>query len=172
MNLLKLIFPSLAFISLSGTANAGFFFPNLLPDVEQVGDVVGINVVNWGLGQTVPSTGSWYFVSSPVPNGVTLTLTGFDSTTDTSIVVPTPTLTSGAFSVPLPDGDVFTLELFTSLEPITMSFELSDSPNALPDPLASATPLPATLPLFAGGLGLMGYLSRRKKRNASAPAAA
>ena len=28
----------------------------------------------------------------------------------------------------------------------------------------SATPLPATLPLFAGGLGFVGYLTRRKKR--------
>ena len=31
-------------------------------------------------------------------------------------------------------------------------------------PLA-ATPLPAGLPLFAGGLGLMGWLSRRRKRS-------
>jgi hypothetical protein len=29
--------------------------------------------------------------------------------------------------------------------------------------LAAATPLPATLPLFAGGLGFVGYLSRRRK---------
>jgi hypothetical protein len=31
----------------------------------------------------------------------------------------------------------------------------------------AATPLPATLPLLAGGLGLFGFLSRRKKRSAS-----
>jgi len=30
----------------------------------------------------------------------------------------------------------------------------------------SQTPLPATLPLFAGGLGFVGYLSRRSKRKA------
>jgi hypothetical protein len=30
--------------------------------------------------------------------------------------------------------------------------------------LASATPLPATLPLFAGGLGLIGWISSRKRR--------
>jgi hypothetical protein len=29
----------------------------------------------------------------------------------------------------------------------------------------TATPLPATLPLFAGGLGLVGYLTRRRKLN-------
>jgi len=32
------------------------------------------------------------------------------------------------------------------------------------DIVTSATPLPAALPLFAGGLGLMGLLGRRKKR--------
>ena len=31
----------------------------------------------------------------------------------------------------------------------------------------AATPLPAALPLFAGGLGLMGFLARRRKRNAA-----
>jgi hypothetical protein len=34
----------------------------------------------------------------------------------------------------------------------------------------SATPLPATLPLFAGGLGLLGVFGRRKKQNAIAAA--
>jgi hypothetical protein len=39
-------------------------------------------------------------------------------------------------------------------------------------PTPQTTPLPATLPLFAGGLGFVGYLSRRKKRKAQAVAAA
>jgi hypothetical protein len=34
----------------------------------------------------------------------------------------------------------------------------------------SPTPLPAALPLFAGGLGMVGFLARRKKRNALAAA--
>ena len=38
-------------------------------------------------------------------------------------------------------------------------------------PDVSATPLPAALPLFAGGLGVMGLLGRRRKRNAQALAA-
>jgi len=36
----------------------------------------------------------------------------------------------------------------------------------------SATPLPATFPLFAGGLGIIGFLVQRRKRNAAALAAA
>ena len=50
-------------------------------------------------------------------------------------------------------------------------FELSS--NLIVDlPLPSATPLPAALPLFAGGLGLIGFLSLRRKQNGSATAAA
>jgi hypothetical protein len=32
--------------------------------------------------------------------------------------------------------------------------------------MTSTTPLPSTLPLFAGGLGFMGYLTRRRKKKA------
>jgi hypothetical protein len=38
------------------------------------------------------------------------------------------------------------------------------------DEVPAATPLPAALPLFAGGLGMVGFLARRKKRNALAAA--
>jgi len=34
----------------------------------------------------------------------------------------------------------------------------------------TATPLPATLPLFAGGLGFVGYLTRRRKKATAAAA--
>lgn len=36
------------------------------------------------------------------------------------------------------------------------------------DPPLNSTPLPAALPLFAGGLGLVGLLARRRKRKAAA----
>ena len=35
--------------------------------------------------------------------------------------------------------------------------------DGIGDAAGAATPLPATLPLFAGGLGLLGYLTRRKR---------
>ena len=38
------------------------------------------------------------------------------------------------------------------------------------DPPLSSTPLPAALPLFAGGLGLVGLLACRRKRKAAAAA--
>lgn len=40
------------------------------------------------------------------------------------------------------------------------------------DEVLTTTPLPPTLPLFAGGLGMVGFLSRRRKRKADALAAA
>ena len=41
------------------------------------------------------------------------------------------------------------------------------------DPAVATTPLPAALPLFAGGLGVIGFLAgRRKRKNAAAIAAA
>jgi hypothetical protein len=39
------------------------------------------------------------------------------------------------------------------------------------DEVPAATPLPAALPLFAGGLGMVGLLSRRRKQKADAAAA-
>jgi hypothetical protein len=33
--------------------------------------------------------------------------------------------------------------------------------------ITAATPLPAALPLFAGGLGVLGFLARRRKKKAS-----
>ena len=53
-----------------------------------------------------------------------------------------------------------------------------DNSDALVDPNyavgfnVSTTPLPATFPLFAGGLGLVGYLTRRKKGKTSVLVAA
>ena len=35
------------------------------------------------------------------------------------------------------------------------------------DITSTATPLPTTLPLFAGGLGFVGYLAKRRKKNAA-----
>jgi hypothetical protein len=38
------------------------------------------------------------------------------------------------------------------------------------DAPVSATPIPAALPLFAGGLGMLGFLARRRKRATAAAA--
>jgi hypothetical protein len=47
----------------------------------------------------------------------------------------------------------------------------NDQPHEV-DFVVGATPLPAALPLFAGGLGLMGFLGLRKRRSSADVAAA
>ena len=55
--------------------------------------------------------------------------------------------------------------------PNGVSFLESDGiGNSLPN--VSATPIPATLPLFAGGLGLVGFLTKRRKSAKAVQAAA
>jgi hypothetical protein len=53
-------------------------------------------------------------------------------------------------------------------------WEAADNMASSPQDLGylAATPLPAALPLFAGGLGMVGFLARRKKRNAQSELAA
>jgi hypothetical protein len=54
----------------------------------------------------------------------------------------------------------------------TWSVEIQSLPGDVgTNGIWSATPLPATLPLFAGGLGFVGYLAKRRRKNA-APALA
>jgi hypothetical protein len=43
---------------------------------------------------------------------------------------------------------------------------LDQQGNILDNVTLSTTPLPATLPLFAGGLGMLGLFGRRRKQKA------
>jgi hypothetical protein len=54
------------------------------------------------------------------------------------------------------------------------AFEFTDLEAACTEcgPAPNPTPLPAALPLFAGGLGTLGFFARRRKRKATAAAAA
>ena len=52
---------------------------------------------------------------------------------------------------------------------LASEFTIVFSPGITNDtPDLSATPLPASLPLFAGGLGFVGYLAKRRKTRAQA----
>jgi hypothetical protein len=54
----------------------------------------------------------------------------------------------------------------------TCSNDPSFQTGAVGATLAAATPLPATLPLFAGGLGFVGYLTRRRRKKSNQALAA
>ena len=53
-------------------------------------------------------------------------------------------------------------------DPLTILYDSSGDSVSVDILGPSATPLPATLPLFAGGLGFVGYLARRKRTMRSA----
>jgi hypothetical protein len=80
---------------------------------------------------------------------------GLTKTGDTYVGGVTYTLAGDTLTVVWPDGD------FSGTQAATFSFD---------GPKVSATPLPAALPLFASGFGLVGYLARRRKRKVASDA--
>ena len=68
--------------------------------------------------------------------------------------------------------DTFTLAATTKLDFFTLDYYPYDNAGgvALEITSLSQTPLPAALPLFAGGLGALGLLGWRRRRNAAAGA--
>ena len=79
------------------------------------------------------------------------------------------------FALAHPSGTAITfLDPYFFLDPslVDLGYSIITSPG-IGNSLASATPLPAALPLFATGLGVMGWLAKRRKRkNAAALAVA
>lgn len=70
--------------------------------------------------------------------------------------------------------DILILDLYTGSWQIHDKYNstLTSGNLSIAGPTLSATPLPATLPLLAGGLGLVGFLSRRKRRDTAPQAIA
>jgi hypothetical protein len=88
-----------------------------------------------------------------------------------SISGPGAVTTWAAFNPqPDPPADFFAGQVgFANAEDPQISFNIFD--NGTPIQFSpAATPLPAAFPLFATGLGVMGWLSRRRKQKASATA--
>lgn len=71
----------------------------------------------------------------------------------------------GSTNNPYPGGSAYDFGSEQNLPDFDYAFQTFTEPNISP------TPLPAALPLFAGGLGLVGFLARRNKRNVKALAA-
>ena len=145
---------TLNFSTLAATDNIGYtsitpYFVNLNVNADSMNFLITPSILQDGAIQTSP-TGSFY----------TLTLEEVEPAGDST------------------GGNTLFLDLYTGSWQIhgqynstVASGNLSVTGPYLGDPL-SATPLPATLPLFAGGLGLVGLLSGRKKRKVQGALAA
>jgi hypothetical protein len=76
-------------------------------------------------------------------------------------------------SLPNPAASSFvnySFDVFASGASTVLAFNFRDDPGFLFLDNVSVTPLPAALPLFTGGLGLIGLLARRRKKK-NAPSA-
>jgi hypothetical protein len=100
------------------------------------------------------------------------TFTGLPVTTSTSPYVSASDLDQHGFAVTTAAG---TFDIFGAFVPNATDVtagndfdEIGATGFGVGTFALTATPLPAALPLFAGGLGMVGLLSRRKKRQAAA----
>ena len=68
--------------------------------------------------------------------------------------------------------ETFTFVATSTSTAITLTGATGDHYIGLDNVAISTTPLPGALPLFAGGLGMIGLIAGRKKRKTARPAAA
>jgi len=114
------------------------------------------------------------FESQLLPAGWTLTESTYLDPSD-GIFTMTDPLSTETFTAPITaaTGSNLVVSANTGTNPggysLTDVFSLAyDGTGTTQDQITvSATPLPAALPLFIGGLGLIGLVSRRRKRQAS-----
>jgi hypothetical protein len=149
---------------------------------DSVTGTITTNITSFGVLSSTDIT-AWSFVikigpftgiatgSNPFISGTPLlassSVIDFEPSLGTADFVngPVDWLLRGASDYP-PDGAIqFDIQLgVQDIVPITSSF-LRDIPIAVAE-LTSPTPLPAALPMFMGGAGLIGLLARRRRRKA------
>jgi hypothetical protein len=147
---------------LSGTESAGSGFPI----TDAIGDTGFL--VNNGTGSSGTVLPSFYVNSASYPAYLSELVGVF---ADNGVIVGTPFLVGDGTSATAPSGAD---ELLLGVNDDIFSDNTGGFNVSVSGPTAdvTATPLPAALPLFAGGLGLLGMVSRRRKRMAVSIAAA
>jgi hypothetical protein len=121
---------------------------------------------------TVPTSG--FLQDTPT---VSFTIAGNTYTSVLDVQFNGPAITSiFGFSDKVGEDTLSSLGL-TSFQLSSTNSPVDDIPSTIGGTVAftlapAATPLPAALPLFAGGLGMVAFLSRRNKRKSTAALAA
>jgi hypothetical protein len=133
------------------------------------GEVVALRLnVDFSAAGFLPGTfGNLYLTGFGSP------LAGLNGMTVSQFLTLNETLLGGGSGIyTIFDIDLLDDNLNTAFDP-SSNFSFADAHLTVTNPNISATPLPATLPLFASGLGALGFFGwRRKRKNAAALAAA
>jgi hypothetical protein len=137
-----------------------------LPVFNQQSPQTTVGVYQWTANFSVDQNGTP--VSEPLLSPFGTTLTGYGQNCSTRPYCPSP---SGPSSETILSGTLFisgdaTLDISTIISGENIVSDNLELLLTLPDGFTtlSATPLPAALPLFATGLGLVALLSWRKRR--------
>jgi hypothetical protein len=179
-------------VDLTTTANYGpgpnTLDPSSKQDIDLIGDTNGSNGVFGGLSQsfvTIPgqqyqltfdyshNNGTFsptYAAQVTVADGNAPPGSSIFSTTVSQAFLPGVGFPSGdwqSFSEDFTATSALTLLTFIDTQGAFNAGIYLDDVSVVP---LNATPLPAALPLFAGGLGVMGLLGRRKKQKTAAVA--
>lgn len=120
-----------------------------------------LNGNSWDLvtaGGTLPSVTYTTYINASDPNNLTVQFYGPNYTSTLNLVFEFSLLN------PIADNPVIGGINGPSYECSGFSCTANDE-RFVDGGFATATPLPGALPLFAGGLGFVGYLARRRKRN-------
>jgi hypothetical protein len=97
-------------------------------------------------------------------------------TNSNSFTVSNGKITSALFYYTVTGGGYFEISSSASYRDLLLNYSAAGviEPGNFTTftPVDATTPLPATLPLFAGGLGFIAYWTRRRKRSGKQPLAA
>jgi hypothetical protein len=121
---------------------------------------------------TYNGTGTITLSSAPPASGLTMPVSAA-----VTFTIDGENFSGTAANVEFLNGNFYNAQFSEQIGPSTARFDLqtsgvyafyydNESQSAGGTISLSTTPLPAALPLFAGGLGLVGYLTRRRKQSA------
>ena len=148
-----------------------------VPDMISNFITVSVGSGTWSATNS-PLTATFTF-TEPTPNGTTTdsgTITGAQVNGSSASGTLTITWPSQPVEFDFADGTKLDVTLGNLSESCGSNnclgtYNMSATFDVLNGPV-TATPLPAALPLFAGGLGFVGYLARRRKRSSGQSVAA
>jgi hypothetical protein len=139
-----------------------------LPNLDPSNPSFTVGVYQWIADFSVLN-GNGVSVPEPTLSPYGTALTGYGQNCFVVPACPNPsgesseTILSGALYI---SDDALTLQIATEQSGINVLSSDLELQVTLPDGL-SITPIPGTLPLFAGGLAFVGYLAKRRKKSAT-----